>query len=332
MPEAAPGDRIAKDIVLSRPLIQGGMGTVWVARHEGLKSDVAVKLLSANLADDDVAKQRFAREAASAMEIQSPHVVQMLDYGVTEAGAPYIVMELLSGQDLEAQLASGPLPAGDVVSIITQVGRALHGAHERNILHRDVKPANVFLIASDGFSTDKYLVKLLDFGFAKRVDRLTAQLTREGMIVGTPQYMSPEQMTGTKLDSRSDLFSLGSVAFEAFTGRRAFPGETLREVDDAIQRRPIPRPTLFNSKLPKALDAWFAKACARDRDERFASARELVAALKEVFAQDGPASINEAAPEGRRMAASSSSSASRTIAWLIIVVAVAATVFFIMRK
>lgn len=319
MPDPSPGDRIAKDLVLTRPLIQGGMGTVWVAHHEGLRSDVAVKILSANLADDDTAKQRFAREAASAMEIQSPHVVQMLDYGVTDDGAPYLVMELLAGDDLEAHLAKGAMPPRDVVSIVTQVGRALNRAHERSILHRDVKPANVFLMAADGFSDDKYLAKLLDFGFAKHVDKLTAQLTREGMIVGTAQYMSPEQMMGGKLDARTDLFSLGSVAFEAFTGRRAFPGDTLREVDEAIQRRPIPRPTHYKSTLPKGLDAWFAKACARDRDDRFASAREMVAALQQVFAEKESRVADEAAPEARIIAAKTSSPW-RTVAILLVLV------------
>jgi serine/threonine protein kinase len=296
VPKFAAGDRLTKDIVLVRPLIQGGMGTVWVARHEGLRSEVAVKLLAANFADDEVAKARFAREAGAAMEVQSPHVVQMLDYGVSDAGSPYLVMELLSGDDLEAKLTQGPLPPRDVVSIVTQLGSALNRAHERSILHRDVKPANVFLMPSDGFSGDKYFVKLLDFGFAKRIDRLTAQLTEEGMVVGTPQYMSPEQMSGEKLDPRSDLFALASVAFEAFTGKRAFQGNSVREIAEAITGRSVPRATQFNGALPRDLDAWFAKAFARDREQRFASAREMVAALQQIFASS---ESDEPVPEAR---------------------------------
>ncbi len=299
MPEPAQGDRLSKDIVLLRELIQGGMGSVWVARHERLASEVAVKVLSGRLSDDDTAKKRFAREATAAMELQSPHVVQMLDYGISDDGAPFLVMELLRGEDLEARLGSGPLPPRDVVSIVRQVGQALHRAHERNILHRDIKPANVFLTEGDGFSGDKYFVKLVDFGFAKRLDRMTAPLTAEGMIVGTPQYMSPEQMTGGKLDTRSDLFSLGSIAFEAFTGRRAFPGDTLREVADAVHTRPLPIPSVVNPKLPRALDKWFAKACARDRDDRFASARDMITALEQVFAATEAPVVSERAPDAQ---------------------------------
>ncbi len=282
-----------------RPLVQGGMGTVWVARHEGLGSDVAVKLLSGNLADDEVIRKRFAREAAAAMDVQSPHVVQMLDYGISDDGAPYLVMELLAGEDLEGTLQSGPLPPKDVVSIVTQVGQALHRAHERGIIHRDLKPANVFLVPSDGFSGDTWFVKLIDFGFAKRVDKMMTQLTEQGTIVGTPQYMSPEQLSAQKLDPRSDLFSLGSVAFEAFTGQRAFDGATLRGIADAIQVRPLPLPSHVDRTLPRALDAWFTKACARDRDDRFANARELVAALQQVFARAEAPVVEERAPEGR---------------------------------
>jgi eukaryotic-like serine/threonine-protein kinase len=323
MLDPEPGDRIAKDLVLSRPLVQGGMGTVWVARHEGLNRDVAVKVLSGELADDDVSKARFAREAGAAMDVQSPHVVQMLDYGINEAGVPYLVMELLSGEDLESHLSRGPLPPRDVVSIVTQVGRALHRAHENNILHRDIKPANIFLVPSDGFAGEKYFVKLLDFGFAKRVNRSTAKLTEEGMVVGTPNYMSPEQMTGAKLDPRTDLFSLATVAFEAFTGRRAFPGDTLRAIADAMTR-PLPQPSVLKPDLPGALDAWFARACARERDDRFANARDMVAALQQAFVADtGPLS-EEAAPHARMT--QSKSSPWKTVLMLLALVVVAVAV------
>ncbi|MBI2395187.1 MAG: serine/threonine protein kinase [Deltaproteobacteria bacterium] len=331
MPAPAPGDRLSDNLVLERELVQGGMGSVWVARHEGLGSEVAVKILSGRLVDDDTAKKRFAREAAAAMEVQSPHVVQMLDYGISNDGVPFLVMELLQGEDLEVKLAKGPLPPREVVSIVKQIGQALHRAHERNILHRDIKPANVFLVPSDEFSGDAYFVKLLDFGFAKRLDRMTAPLTEEGMIVGTPQYMSPEQMLGGKLDPRSDLFSLGSIAFEAFTGRRAFAGKTLQEVAFAIQGLQMPSPTHVNPTLPRALDAWFAKACARDRDDRFASAREMVAALEKVFAVAAePASI-EAAPEGRVLPAGRSSWSGRIALLLLLVVAATAVAIFVAR-
>jgi serine/threonine protein kinase len=320
MPDPEPGDRVAKDLVLVRPLVSGGMGTVWVARHEGLQRDVAVKLLSGELANDDVSKARFAREAGAAMDVQSPHVVQMLDYGINEEGIPYLVMELLAGEDLESRLGEGALAPRDAVSVVTQVGRALHRAHENNIIHRDIKPANIFLVPSDGFSGEKYFVKLLDFGFAKRVNRSTAKLTEEGMVVGTPYYMSPEQMAGGKLDLRSDLYSLAAVAFEAFTGKRAFDGANLREIASA----PLTPPTRYNPTLPPGLDAWFARACARDRDDRFASARDMVAALQQVFTDAAPASVEAAAPNARLVGAPPQRPVWRT--WMVVLALAAVAV------
>jgi len=330
MADPSPGDRIAKDLVLQRRLVRGGMGVVWVARHEGLGADVAVKLLVADFADDEGVKKRFAREAAASMEVQSPHVVQMLDYGITNDGAPYLVMELLSGDDLETHIASGPLPPSDVVSIVTQVAQALNRAHERNVLHRDIKPANIFLVPSDGFTADKYFVKLLDFGLAKQMDRLTTQLTAQGTIVGTPEYMSPEHMMGAKLDPRADLFSLAVVAFEAFTGKRPFHGKSLRELSDAITQAPTPRPTAFNPSLPSGLDAWFAKACARDRDDRFASARELIAGLYSAFAPPAqPVVADEPAPDAHVTAPRASRL--RVVAVIVAIIVVAIAVAFIVH-
>jgi len=323
VPAPVSGDRLSKDIVLVRELIQGGMGSVWHARHEGLGHDVAVKLLSGRLADDDTAKKRFEREASSAMELQSDHVVRMLGYGIAEDGRPYLVMELLKGEDLEARLTKGPLPPPYVVEIVKQIGEALQRAHEHNILHRDIKPANVFLVADD--PSGEFVVKLVDFGFAKRLDRLTAPLTEEGMIVGTPQYMSPEQMTAAKLDARSDLFSLGAVAFEAFTGKRAFAGYTLKQVADAVHQKPLPLPTQINPSLPRGLDGWFRKACARDRDDRYKSANEMVAALEKVFSSDR----DETAPDGRLVSKGSSAG---TIAIVLVALAAAgAVVWFVSR-
>jgi serine/threonine-protein kinase len=299
------------------------MGSVWRARHEGLGRDVAVKLLSGRLADDDTAKKRFEREATSAMQVQSEHVVRMLGYGIADDGRPYLVMELLEGEDLEARLLKGPLPPRDAVEMVKQVGAALQRAHEQNILHRDIKPANVFLEHSNG---GKLSVKLVDFGFAKKLDRLTAPLTEEGMVVGTPQYMSPEQMTAAKLDARSDLFSLGSVAFEAFTGRRAFAGNSLREVADAVHKRALPLPTHVNPALPRALNGWFSKACARDRDDRFNSADEMVRALEQAFSEtDTPAT--ERAPEAVRATGGPSE-----IVWLVVFLAAAGLAYFLVAR
>ncbi len=272
---------MAPHLVLDRPLVQGGMGSVWVAQHETLKSDVAVKLLAPDVVDDETARARFEREAAAAMKVHSPHVVQILDFGVNEFNIPYLVMELLDGIDLEGLIAErGALPPTDVVSIVTQIAKGLQRAHEVSVLHRDVKASNVFLSRSDGWGDAPYLAKLVDFGMAKHVDKVTKQITEQGTVIGTPQYMSPEQMMGLEIDARSDLWSLAVVAFEALTGERPFKGETLQEFGDAIHKAPLPKPRDINPTLPPAVDAWFLKACARDPAARFQTARDLAEAFE----------------------------------------------------
>jgi eukaryotic-like serine/threonine-protein kinase len=307
--EAAPGDRLRGDLVLVKPLVQGGMGTVWLARDEGKQRDVAVKILSTSFEDDEVAIKRFAREADAVIAVQGEHIVQMLGYGVTDAGRPYLVMELLDGEDLEAYLSrtKKPLPPAEAAAVIEQIGKALQRAHDNNIVHRDIKPANIFLLPGAR-------AKLLDFGFAKKIDRHAAtQLTAQGKIVGTPNYMSPEQMTGAKLDRRTDVFSLGAVAYEAFTGTRPFPGASMRQVANSIEQGVAAPPSSLVPELPRALDAWFKKACAADPGDRFATADEMVAALRAVFA---PPSTTPA-----------SGSSSKMI-WIVLVVLAAAAVYW----
>jgi serine/threonine-protein kinase len=316
MAEASPGDRLRADLVLVRPLVAGGMGTVWLAHDEGKQRDVAVKILATNFEDDEVAIKRFAREAEAAMSVQGDHVVQMLGYGVTEEGRPFLVMELLDGDDLEGHLArtTKPLAPADAASVIEQIGRALSRVHERGIIHRDIKPANIFLLPGD--RPDQHRAKLLDFGFAMKVDRHATKLTAQGSVVGTPNYMSPEQMTGAKVDKRSDLFSLGAVAYEAFTGRRPFPGKSMRQVAESIEKRAAPPPTSIEPGLPRGVDDWFNKACATDPDDRFASAGEMVDALRAVFAP------SPAARQG---------GSANTIVFVLAVVAAAAVYWFYVR-
>jgi eukaryotic-like serine/threonine-protein kinase len=303
-----PGDRIAPHLVLVRPLVEGGTGSVWVAANEHVNAQVAVKVLAQDALYDETTRARFQREAAAAMQVHSPHVVQILDYGINEQNVPYLVMELLEGTDLEGLIAErGALPPTDVVSIITQIAKGLMRAHEAHVLHRDVKSSNVFLTKSDGWGDAPYFAKLVDFGMAKQVDRVTKQITEQGTVVGTPQYMSPEQMMGLELDARSDLWSLAVVAFEALTGQRPFKGETLKDFGDAIQIKPLPKPRDFNPTLPEAVDAWFEKACARKPEDRFANARDFAEALD--LAVNGTKAVDretrrltKAAPPPKRVA------------------------------
>lgn len=276
---------VTSTVRLERPLGEGGMGSVWVAEHLALKTTVVVKFMSKELAANADAVERFSREAAAAAQVKSPHVVHTLDYGVTAENVPYIVMELLDGHDLGAQLVLTPvLSPRDVADIIGQAAKALARAHGVGIVHRDIKPDNIFLCDADGGDV---FVKLLDFGIAKSTQALGTG-TRTGSIIGTPSYMSPEQITGAKIDHRTDLWSLGAVAFEAMTGKKPYDGDNVGAIALSIHGvQPVP--SALNPALSPAIDAWFARACAVDVQRRFSSAKELAQSLAE--AVSGAASV-----------------------------------------
>ncbi len=279
MSEPTAGMMVSTNVRLLRPLGEGGMGAVWVAEHQSLRTQVVVKFMSGDLLKSPEATARFSREAAAAAQVKSPHVVQTFDHGITPEGTPYIVMELLEGRDLEHHIrASGKMSPRETVGIVAQLARALTKAHERGIVHRDIKPSNVFLCDAGG---GEMFVKLLDFGIAKGPEvGIVGSTTRTGSFIGSPYYMSPEQVVGAKdIDFRSDLWSLAVVAFEALTGKKPFFAETVGALAIKIHRDPLPRPTEANPALPAAVDAWFTRACAREPGERFASAREMADAL-----------------------------------------------------
>jgi serine/threonine-protein kinase len=223
-------------------------------------------------------------EAQAAAKLRSPHVVQILDYGVDEASKlPFIVMELLEGETLAQRIKRlGRLTAADTARILSHVGRAVGRAHEANIVHRDLKPENVFLVHNE----DEEIAKVLDFGVAKVSPGALGTAgshTRTGSIMGTPYYMSPEQAQGNKaVDDRSDLWSLGVIAFECMTGVRPFYSEGLGDLVLQICIRDLPVPSHF-APVPAGFDAWFAKAVAREPDQRFQSAKELTDALSEAL-------------------------------------------------
>ena len=281
---AAPGTMLSPTIRLVRPLGAGGMGAVWIADHLALRTQVVVKLLADGLASSPTALARFSHEAAAASQVKSPHVVQMLDYGVAQDGTPFIVMELLEGHDLSGELRrTGPMPLQRFAVLFEQMASALARAHERGVIHRDIKPENIFLC---DVGQREWFVKVLDFGIAKGTDGpQDGAHTRTGATVGTPYYMSPEQLEGARdLDSRTDLWALGVVAFEALTGQRPFPGETYFSIAIAINNGPKVGPSQINPALPPAIDAWYFRACARDRAQRFATANEMAQALTAIAA------------------------------------------------
>ncbi|WP_338091903.1 serine/threonine-protein kinase [Sorangium cellulosum] len=270
----AAGTTVADRFRLTRPLRQGGMGSVWLAQHIGLDIPCAIKFMHAQGVSQEV-RLRFEREAKVAAQIRSPHVVQILDHGVWQ-GAPYIAMEYLEGEDLETRIQRvGRLDPHDTLAITTQVARALTRAHAAGLVHRDLKPANIFLVRDD----DREIAKVLDFGIAKDSTPRVASTTKTGSLLGTPAYMSPEQAQGTKsIDHRSDLWSLAVVVFECLTGRLPFDSAAFGDLLLKIMVRPLPVPSQI-APVPSGFDAWWARAASREPDARFQSARELCDAL-----------------------------------------------------
>jgi serine/threonine-protein kinase len=262
---------------VERLIGRGGMGSVWAATHVSLGQRVAVKLIARRFANSRDARQRFDTEAKAAAQLRSRYVVQVYDNGVTDNGVPYIVMEHLEGESLDARVARlGRLSLPDTARILNQVGRALGRAHSVGVVHRDLKPENIFLATSQ--DDEGEVAKVLDFGIAKiRRDEEIGSSTKTGAILGTPLYMSPEQARGLKsLDYRTDLYSLGMVAFAMLTGDAAFTGESIGDLLVAICTLPFPSVRARVPTLPWSLDGWFERACHRVPEERFQSAVDLV--------------------------------------------------------
>jgi len=288
MTQLRSGMIVTPTIRLVTLLGKGGMGSVWIADHLALRTQVVVKFMSMELAANADAVERFSREAAAAAQAKSPHVVQMLDHGITPEGLPFIVMEKLEGHDLAKDLeAYRRLSVARTAEIIGQVCKALARAHERGIVHRDIKPDNIFLCEVSGGET---FVKVLDFGIAKGGDMPLSGSsgTRTGAMIGTPYYMSPEQLVGAKgIDHRTDLWSLGVVAYQCVVGAKPFDAETFGALTLLIHSNPLPVPSASHPGVPPAFDAWFARACARDPALRFASAKELADALSSAAHAEG---------------------------------------------
>jgi eukaryotic-like serine/threonine-protein kinase len=279
----------------------GGMGVVYRAEDLKLGRGVALKFLPEELGNDPQALERFSREARAASSLDHPNICPIYEFGEHE-GQPFIVMQLLEGQTLRDRLATaegeGTLPLTELLDIALQMTDGLRAAHEKGVIHRDVKPANIFL-------TDKGMVKILDFGLVKLLEpgdekevterenqspktcgpaiaKTNLHITRTGVAMGTAGYMSPEQVRGDKLDARTDLFSLGLVLYEMATGQRAFTGDTAAVVHDAIlNQTPVPVQQL-NSTVSNRLEQLINKALEKNRESRYRSAAEMRAALLQI--------------------------------------------------
>ena len=270
---------------IAAPLGAGGMGEVYRARDTRLDRSVAIKILPAHLADRPEAAERFEREARTISSLNHPNICQLHDVGLQD-GVRFLVMELLEGETLAERLRRGPMPMEQVLRYAAEIATGLHAAHRRGVVHRDLKPGNIMLTKSGA--------KLMDFGLAKGIvssnaisEGLTATLssshpsplTQQGTIVGTFQYMSPEQVEGKEADTRSDIFALGAVLYEMVTGRRAFEGKTAVSVAASIlEKEPEPIRNL-QPLTPPALERVIKKCLAKDPDARWQSAGDLASEL-----------------------------------------------------
>ena len=265
-----------------RLVAEGGMGAIYEAENLAAGSRVAVKLLHAHYARDPEIVGRFRREAFAASAIGDQHIIEVLDLGQTDDGSVFMVLELLEGRDLAAEIrAKGPLPVGQIVHIASQVCEALAAVHAKEIVHRDLKPENVFLIERGG---DPDFVKVLDFGISKVKAALGTPedaATRTGTALGTPYYMAPEQARGAKdVDHRVDLYALGVMLFRALTGQHPFDDASFPMLVLKICTEPPPPVRRYRGDVPEALEALILRLLAKDREQRFPDARAVQTALE----------------------------------------------------
>jgi len=269
---------------------EGGMGVVYGAEDTLLGRRVAIKTLTAGrLTSEPHFRTRFLREARAISALSHPHIATIHDYGETDDGEPYIVMELVEGETLGDLILKEALTIPRAIEIIEQVAAALDEAHRHGIIHRDIKPSNVAI-------NERGEVKVLDFGLAKQINpsapeptdpegqTLLNPHTLEGVIVGTPMYLSPEQALGVDVDARSDLFSLGSLLYECIAGRPPFQGASRVEICAQVIRQDPPPPSKFNSDVPVQLDRVTLKALEKKPEDRYQTAGEMIAALHAIRA------------------------------------------------
>jgi serine/threonine-protein kinase len=277
------GELIAGKYRVERVIGEGGMGTVLAACHELLDVRVAVKVLSAELAHQQGVVARFLREARAVARLKSEHVARVMDVGTLDQGQPFIVMELLEGEDLEKRVARGALPVAQAADFILQALEAMAHAHAIGIVHRDLKPANLFIsVSPDG----REIVKVLDFGIAKLTNAVQADgarsggLTGEHATLGSPSYMAPEQVRAQpEIDRRADIWALGAIFYELVTGRTAFAGSSVGEIFGAVlHETPTPVREL-RPDAPEGVDEVIAHCLRRPVEERYADVGELARAV-----------------------------------------------------
>ncbi len=267
--------------VLHEAIGDGAMGRVYRAEHAQSGATVAIKVLHPGVAADEVAVERFRREYQTAKALQHPAIVEVLEFSETEDGSYCMTMECLEGEELGARIErEGPLPPASLVRLICQVSLALEFAHDRGVVHRDLKPGNLFLCRSD----DGDQLRILDFGSVKLESSPGAKLTAIGTTVGSPCYMSPEQARGeTDLDRRTDVFAMAAILHEAATGQVAFGAPSVGEILERILEDEPPPVSLLNPDYPWSFDDVIKRALRKDKARRFFGANELAEAVLQSF-------------------------------------------------
>lgn len=279
--DAQAGDVAFGRYRLGHLIGSGGMGDVYLARDATLRRDVAIKFVKTSATSDETMTRRLIQEARAVAALDHPYICPVYDAGVDPAGRPYMVMQYVEGETLAARLARGGMPTRDTLVMCSQIADALAAAHRRGIIHRDLKPQNVIL-------TTGGQPRLLDFGIAKflpaldgiATDDTTTSLTKPHALLGTPAYMSPEQIRERPIDGRSDLFALGCILYECLTGRRAFQGRQTFELLDQIAHAHPPAPSSIRRELDQRHDELCRRLLAKEPADRFQSAEELVGALR----------------------------------------------------
>ncbi len=285
------GTLLGKDYLVIERIGVGGMGVVYLVEHAALRKRFAAKVLSKELAADAEARARFQTEAHAASQLDHENIISLTDYGLTADGRPYLVMELLRGRTLDQRLAEGPLSLEEIVAVVIPVARALAEAHAEGIVHRDVKPENVFLTAR---SNGRWGIKVLDFGIAKTAIGGN-RLTKTGQALGSPLYMAPEACRGDEIDHRADIYSLGVLMYQLWCGRVPFDDDNLLKVLQMQVSDPVPPPQAARPGLPQEIEAVILRALEKDPDRRFLSIARLLIDLEAALPPDADRLLIEAA-------------------------------------
>ena len=276
------GTTLAGRYLVEQPIGQGGMSTVYQARHTLVDRPVAVKVMSGNLVQDASLRERFRREAKNSAALAHPNIIEIYDYGETEDGSPFLVMELLNGAPLAQLIAGGSIDPSTVVVLGLQIAQGLARAHDFEVVHRDLKPENIFVCDA---GSGRVIVKLLDFGIARSMH--DSRLTNQGEIFGTPQYMAPERITSIDTGPPADLYALGVMLFEMLTGRLPFVSEELTGYFLQHMQKAPPKPSDLVPQCPRRLEELILSLLEKKPEDRPVDAHAVIKELRALMPQGG---------------------------------------------